>query len=124
MQQALDNLDKMMAIWNTSDAAEIERLTAEALEHNVHFADPNHNIVGRAAFIAMVHEVQARIPGSVYSRASRIDVQNNFCRYHWSIDFEGRRLMDGFDVTEVNDGGKIVKVLGFFGLLDREAPTS
>ncbi len=114
------NLRKMMAIWNTTEEAEIRRLTNEALEHNIHFADPNHNIVGREAFIKMVHLVQNQIPGAAYSHNSEIDVQNNFCRYHWKIDHEGKRIMNGFDVTEVNDAGKIVKVLGFFGLLERE----
>ena len=116
-----ENLNKMLAIWNSSDADEIERLTGEALEHNVHFADPNHNIVGHKAFIDMVHLVQSQIPGATYSRASEVDMQNNFCRYHWKIDLNGKRLVDGFDVTEVNDAGKIVKVLGFFGLLERES---
>ena len=112
-----ENLSKMMAIWNTTDADEIERLTEEALEHNVHFADPNHNIVGRKAFVDMVHLVQKQIPGAVYARNSEIDIQNNFCRYHWKIDLNGKRLMNGFDMTEVNDAGKIVKVIGFFGPL-------
>jgi hypothetical protein len=118
MSNYMENLEKMMAIWNTTDAAEIERLTEEALEHNVHFADPNHNIVGRKAFINMVHQVQNKIPGAVYAHNSRVDMQNNFCRYHWKIDMGDKRLMDGFDMTEVNDAGKIVKVIGFFERLD------
>lgn len=116
-----DHLDRMLAIWNSTDPTEQERLANEALEHNVHFADPNHNIVGRAAFLAMVAQVQARIPGAVYSRTSRIDVQNNFCRYHWAIDVGDQRLMEGFDMTEVNDAGRVVTVIGFFGALTPES---
>ncbi len=118
MEAAHENLIKMMAIWNTTDPDEIERLTNEAMEHNVHFADPNHNIIGRKAFIEMVHIVQKQIPGAVYARNSEVDIQNNFCRYHWKIDHQGKRLMNGFDMTEVNDAGRIVKVIGFFGTLD------
>ncbi|MEO1221823.1 MAG: nuclear transport factor 2 family protein [Pseudomonadota bacterium] len=118
MSKYMENLEKMMAIWNTTDPAEIDRLTEEALEHNVHFADPNHNIIGRKAFIKMVHQVQKQIPGAVYSHNSEIDMQNNFCRYHWKIDLGEKRLMDGFDMTEVNDAGKIVKVIGFFQRLN------
>ncbi|WP_298302458.1 nuclear transport factor 2 family protein [uncultured Erythrobacter sp.] len=117
MSGYMESLEKMMAIWNTTDAAEIERLTEEAMEHNVHFADPNHNIIGRKAFIDMVQQVQKQIPGAVYGRNSEVDMQNNFCRYHWKIDMGDKRLMDGFDMTEVNDAGKIVKVIGFFGRL-------
>ncbi|MEM6475061.1 MAG: hypothetical protein AAF687_02720 [Pseudomonadota bacterium] len=61
--------------------------------------------------------MQSQIPGAVYARNRAIEMQNNFCRYHWKIDLNGKRLMDGFDVTEINDAGKIVKVIGFFGKL-------
>jgi hypothetical protein len=107
----------MMAAWNSNDPDEIEHLANQALEHNVHFADPSHNIVGREAFVAMVHRTHKRIPGAVYSRASQVDMQNNFCRYHWEIHIDSQLLLEGFDVTEINDAGKVVKVLGFFGKL-------
>ena len=109
-----ENLAKMLSVWNTTDEAEQRALVDAALEHNVHFVDPNHNIIGRDAFLAMVKQVQAQVPGANYGRNSAIDMQNNFCRYHWKIDMGDKRLMDGFDVTEVNDHGKITKVIGFF----------
>ena len=115
----LENLDRMLAVWNTSDGAEKLALAGAALEHNVHFVDPNHNIIGREAFLKMVDTVQTQIPGAVYSRASIVDVQNNHCRYHWAIHLNNQQLMAGFDVTEVNDSGKIVKVIGFFGVLEQ-----
>ncbi len=113
------NLDRMLAIWNSTDPQEQAALCSQAMEHNIHFVDPNHNIVGRHAFLNMVALVQARIPGAHYSRTSAIDMQNNHCRYHWAIHHDGTLLVSGFDVTEVNDGGKIVKVIGFFGEIQR-----
>ncbi|MEM6746065.1 MAG: hypothetical protein AAF608_01450 [Pseudomonadota bacterium] len=117
MKPYLENLQNMMAVWNSTDEKEQRALIESALEHNVHFVDPNHNIIGREAFFAMVQQVQSQIPGAVYSRASDIGVQNNFCRYHWAIHLNDELVMSGFDVTEVNDGGKILKVIGFFGEL-------
>ncbi len=119
MTDYMDSLTKMMQIWNTTDAAEKRALTEAALEHNVHFVDPNHNIMGREAFLKMVDQVQGEIPGADYARASEVDIQNNHCRYHWSIHLKGELIMAGFDVTELNDAGKIVKVIGFFGELER-----
>ncbi len=119
MDERFECLNTMMAIWNTRDEAEILALTDAALEHNVHFVDPNHNIIGRAAFVAMVKQVQAMVPGAAYSRTSEIDIQNNFCRYHWAIHHNGNQVMAGFDVSEINDAGKVVKVIGFFGELER-----
>ena len=121
MAQDFECLEKMMAVWNSSDLDEQKRLVDEALEHNCHFADPNHNIVGRTAFLSMVDEVQSRIPGATYTRASRVDVQNNFCRYHWEIHMGDKLVVEGFDVTEINDSGKVVKVLGFFGPLTKDS---
>ncbi|MEM6534558.1 MAG: nuclear transport factor 2 family protein [Pseudomonadota bacterium] len=119
MEPYMQNLDRMMAVWNAETAEDMRQLTEQALEHNVHFVDPNHNIMGRQAFLDMAHEVKKSIPGAVYSRASAVDVQNNFCRYHWAIHMGEKLLMPGFDVTEVNDAGKIVKIIGFFGELER-----
>lgn len=117
----IDSLETMLAIWNSRDPVEKERLAKDALEHNVHFADPSHNIIGREAFLEMVKRVQDRIPGAIYSRASRVDVQNNFCRYHWAIHLDRKLFLEGFDVTEINDAGRVVKVLGFFGPLEKSA---
>lgn len=113
------SLDNMLAIWNSDDPDEVRRLTQENLETNVHFVDPNYNIIGQNAFIDMVFAVQSKIPGAVYSRASRVDSHHNHYRYHWAIHMGDELIMPGFDVTEVNDSGKIVKITGFFGRLDR-----
>lgn len=111
-------LDSMMAIWNSDDADEIKRLTHEIMETNVHFVDPNYNITGRDAFIKMVHETQAKIPGAAYGHVGNVQGQNNFYRYHWAIHMGEKLLMPGFDVTELNDTGRIVKIIGFFGELN------
>ncbi|MEO1038618.1 MAG: hypothetical protein AAFX09_03655 [Pseudomonadota bacterium] len=119
MSDRFECLEKMMAIWNTSEEADIRALTEQALEHNIHFVDPNHNIIGRDAFVEMVKQVQALIPGAAYTRTSAIDFQNNFCRYHWAIHRSDALVMSGFDVAEINDADKVVKVIGFFGELER-----
>ena len=111
------SLDQMLAIWNSCDKDEIRKLTKTALESNVHFVDPNYNIIGHEAFIDMVHAVHKKIPGAVYSRASEVDSHHNMYRYHWAIHLNGELIRPGFDVTEINDTGKVVKVIGFFGEL-------
>ena len=66
-----------------------------------------------------VHRTHLRIPGARYRRASRIDLQINFCRYHREIHLGERPIVEGFGVTKINAAGKVVKVIGFFGILDR-----
>lgn len=118
MSEHPKSLEKMLSIWNAKISEDIERLTGEALETNVHFVDPNYNILGRSAFIDMVHAVQAKIPGAKYSHVGKIDSHHNHHRYHWAIHMGDTQIMAGFDVTETNDAGKIVKVTGFFGQLN------
>lgn len=124
MQSAVESLTRMFAIWNSSDATDQDELAKAALEHNVHFVDPNHNIVGRDAFLGMVRATQSQFPGLYYARSCEPQFQNNFCRYHWAIRKGEVEVMTGFDVTEVNDAGKIVKVIGFFGELERPRTTA
>ena len=116
------HIKAVLGAWNTTSATEQADIAAKSLEHNLHFVDPNHNIIGRQAFLDMVKVVQARLPGAVYSHESEIGFQNNFCRYHWAIRVKGETVMTGFDVTEVNDAGRLVKIIGFFGELERAAP--
>lgn len=113
-----ETLHKMMSIWNSDKAEDIERITHEIMETNIHFVDPNYNIMGREAFIQMVHEVQAKIPGADYSHVGNIGEQHNHYRYHWAIHMGKELIMQGFDVTELNDQGRVVKVIGFFGELN------
>jgi hypothetical protein len=120
MTKYIENLDKMFAVWNTTDAALQASLVKEALEHNVHFVDPNHNIIGGDAFLKMVKATKKQIPTASFTRSKAIGFQNNFCRYHWAIHIDGKLFMPGFDVVEINDAGKIVKVIGFFGALENE----
>lgn len=112
------NLKTMLAIWNTPDPGQRREMAEASMEHNVHFVDPRHNIIGREPFLAMVEDTRAAFPGAVYRHASRIEMQNNFCRHHWAIDLGSKTVMEGLDITEVNDAGKVVKVIGFFGRLD------
>lgn len=115
------NLKTMLEIWNTPDADKRRDMAEASMEHNVHFVDPRHNIIGRGPFLAMVAETRDAFPAAVYRHTSRIEMQNNFCRHHWAIEMDGKRVMEGLDITEINDAGKVVKVIGFFGRLDPEA---
>lgn len=119
MSASIGSIDRMFAIWNTTDESEQRKLAEAALEHNVHFVDPRHNIIGLEGFISMVRQTQAEHPGLRYSRSCEPQWQNNHSRYHWSIHSGDQEVMTGFDVTEVTDADKIIKVIGFFGEIDR-----
>ena len=110
-----ESLNHMLASWNEPDAAKIRGHLDAALAPTVRFVDPSIDLTGIEAFEANVHEVQSRIPGATYSRTSGVDSQHNFHRYHWAIHQNGELLINGFDVAQTDDDGKVVCVIGFFG---------
>ncbi len=107
----------MLAAWNERDPAEVRGHLDRALAPDVEFIDPSIETNGIDEFEANVHEVHGRIPGAVYERTSGVDSHHRLHRYSWQISRDGEVLLPGFDVTEVDDDGKVTRVLGFFGPL-------
>lgn len=110
-----ESFNHMMASWNEPDSDKVRAHLDKALAPDVRFVDPSIDLTGIDAFEANVHEVQARIPGAVYSRTSEMDEQHGFYRYHWAIHQNDELLLPGFDVVETDENGFIKCVIGFFG---------
>ena len=111
------SLDDMMAAWNERDPEGVRAHLERALAPEVVFIDPSAVTHGIDEFEANVHHVHGQIPGAVYSRTSGVDSHNRLYRYTWEITRNGELVLPGFDVTEVDDDGMVVRVLGFFGPL-------
>ncbi len=105
----------MFAAWNEPESDRVRGHLEQALAADVRFVDPSIDLTGIDAFEANVHEVHKRLPGATYSVTSGIDSQHGFHRYHWAIHQDGKLLLPGFDVVEVDDEGRVKQVIGFFG---------
>lgn len=116
-----DAFDHMLNAWNESDPSKVRLHLDTALSPNVHFIDPTIDITGIDAFEKMVHDVQARLPGAVYSRISDVDTHHTLYRYHWAIHVKEQLTVQGFDVVEERNG-KVARVIGFFGDLPIKQP--
>jgi hypothetical protein len=112
-----ESLDHMLACWNEPDPTLVRGLIDQALAPSIRFVDPSIDVTGIDGFEANVHEVKSTLPGAVYSRTSGVDSQHNFHRYHWAIHQDGKLLIEGFDVTQTDESGLVVCVIGFFGLV-------
>lgn len=112
-----ESLDHMLAAWNESDPAKVRGHLELALAPEVEFIDPSIETHGIDEFEANVHEVHRQLPGAAYSRISGVDSHHNLYRYTWRIANDGEIVLDGFDVTETDEHGKVRRVLGFFGPL-------
>ena len=112
-----ESFDHMLAAWNERDPSRVRSHLEKALAPDVEFIDPSVHTRGIDEFEANVHEVQASLPGADYSRTSGVDSHHRLHRYTWQISRDGEVLLQGFDVTEVDERGRVERVLGFFGPL-------
>lgn len=108
----------MFTAWNEPDPTRIRGHIEAVLSPDIHFVDPSIDLTGTDAFEANMHHVHTQIPGASYTRTSTIDAHHGYLRYHWEIHRDGALLLAGFDVTRVDDDGRITEVIGFFGPLD------
>ena len=116
-----ESLNHMLAAWNELDPAKVRDHLERALSPDVEFIDPSIETHGIDEFEANVRQVQARIPGAVYEITSGVDSHHRLHRYAWQISRDGEVIIPGFDVTEVDEDGKVLRVLGFFGPLPGRA---
>lgn len=112
-----ESLDHMMAAWNEPEPKKVRVHLERALAPDVVFIDPSIVTRGIDAFEANVHEVQGRLAGADYRRASGVDQHHSVVRYAWEIRRKGELVLPGFDVTELDEEGRVLRVLGFFGPL-------
>lgn len=112
-----ESLDHMLAAWNERDPKKVRAHLDKALAAAVEFIDPSIETHGIDEFEANVHEVQRQLPGADYARTTAVDSHHQLHRYSWAVSQDGKVVMPGFDVTEVNNDGMVTRVLGFFGPL-------
>ncbi len=112
-----ESLDHMLAAWNERDPAKVRAHLDRALSPDVAFIDPSIETHGIDEFEANVHDVQRQLPGATYARTSGVDGHHRVFRYEWQIRKEDGVVLSGFDVTEVDDEDRVLRVLGFFGPL-------
>ena len=117
MADVPESLEHMLAAWNEPEPLRVRSHLERALSTDVRFVDPSIDVTGIDGFEANVHEVRRRLPGATYSRASAVDSQHGFHRYRWAIHRNDELVLEGFDVAQTDDTGRVVLVVGFFGPL-------
>lgn len=118
------SFDQYMAMWNEPDLDALGPYLDRSCTADVVFADPNAYTVGHDELIAMAREVKAGIPGAIYRRVSGVDAQHRRYRYLWEIEYDGAVVMQGMDVTTVDEAGLIERIDGFFTPAPPPAPGS
>ena len=108
------------AAWNEVDPVKRDRMLEPVWADDATYTDPIVHTVGRAALVAHISTVCARFPGSKIVMTSKVDIHHNVLRFYWKrILADGSERPEGIDFGEIAENGKIQRIVGFFGPLER-----
>ena len=67
---------------------------------------------------ALTDVVLAHYPGHRFERTTAVDEHHGWARYGWALlDPAGETVLTGTDVVQLDDDGRLTRVVGFFGEL-------
>jgi hypothetical protein len=100
--------------WNETDAARRQAGIARAWDAAGRYRDPLMASDGHAGIDDMLAAVQARFPGFVLRRTSKVDCHNDCVRFAWSLGPEaGPAVVEGVDFCALTPDGRFASVVGF-----------
>jgi hypothetical protein len=109
-------IDQHLAAYGEPDAELRTKTVKEIWAANGRLVDPPIQGEGHDGIAALGDVVQAHYAGHTFRRTSGVDAHNGFARYEWELLApDGTVAITGTDVAEVDDTGRLVRVVGFFG---------
>ena len=107
-----------IATWNETDPARRRAGIVTAWAEAGTYRDPVMASDGPAGIDAMLAGVQAKFPGFVLKRTSRVDAHNgpkgSYCRFTWSLGpASGPSVVEGVDFCTLAPDGRLASVVGF-----------
>jgi hypothetical protein len=113
-----DALANYFAAWNEPDARKRRRLLERSVTDDAELLDPTGCWQGIEGFVERIGRYHSDAPGTSVVPASGVDAHNDVARYAWSIvDENGAHIMEGLDVAERIEDGRLRRILMFHGPL-------
>jgi hypothetical protein len=119
-------VEAYVATWNETDPARRHAFLAAAWSETGIYRDPVMASDGPAGIDAMLAGVQAKFPGFVLARTSKIDRHSGslggpsgspgarYLRFTWSLGpAEGPSVVEGVDFCTLAPDGRLASVVGF-----------
>ena len=129
-EAADSTVEAYVATWNETDAARRQAGIARAWAASGRYRDPIMASDGPAEIDAMLAAVQARFPGFVLKRTSKVDSHvaagerpgERYVRFTWSLGpASGPTVVEGVDFGTLDQDGKLASIVGF---IDKAPPLS
>ena len=107
-------VESYVASWNETDPGRRQSALAASCAANASYRDPVMVSDGHAGLDAMLAGVQAKFPGFVLKRISKVDSHNNAVRFAWSLGpAAGPSVVEGVDFATLSSDGKLASIVGF-----------
>ena len=107
-------VENYIASWNETDAGRRKTSLAASCAADASYRDPVMVSDGHAGLDAMLAGVQAKFPGFVLKRISKVDSHNNAVRFAWSLGpAAGPSVVEGVDFATVSADGRLASIVGF-----------
>src|SRR4029077_19463557 len=110
--------DQYLASYANADRKTRARQITEVWAEDAELIDPPMTGVGHEGIGSLAETLVGQFPGHTFRRTTGIDAHHGFARYAWELVApDGQVAVAGMDVAEVDDHGRLRRVVGFFGAL-------
>ena len=114
-----DLIDAHLEAYALADTDRRDALVAASWNTDGELLDPPLEGRGRAEISALADAVLAHFPGHRFVRTTAIDAHHGFARYGWDlVGADGVVAVNGTDVAQFDETGKLLRIVGFFGPLE------
>jgi hypothetical protein len=104
--------------WHERDASARRQLLEQTWAEDGIYEDPGGTIEGRGALVDAIADFQERRPGVRIEVRSSVDTFGSHFRFIWAtVDAAGDVLREGIDVGRLDEHGRIVSIVGFYGVI-------
>ncbi|MGH2448646.1 MAG: nuclear transport factor 2 family protein [Chloroflexota bacterium] len=111
-----------VALWNATDEKERRQLAEDALTEDAVIIYPGVAAHGRDEVVAALSDFRERFPGARFDKSSGVEQHHGWLRASWRMrQADGSVRLDGEDVAELTDDGRLCRVLGFHNPLPQNA---
>lgn len=111
-----ETVDAHLAGYGEPDRARRAELLGRAWNPQGRIVDPPMDAEGVAAIADLVDVVLTQFPEHRFERTTAVDEHHGHARYGWALLApDGSPSVTGVDVAELDDDGRLLRVVGFFG---------
>jgi hypothetical protein len=117
-----ETIDAHLDAYALADADRRNALVAANWNVAGELLDPPLEGRGRAEISALADVVLTHYAGHRFVRTTAVDSHHGFARYGWDlVGPDGTIAVNGVDIAQFDQSGKLLRIVGFFGPLEAVA---